>query len=262
MKYTAEDYILQFFDQETTPVQNVTSVTTNSFRTTTWDVTIGWILGFRHLPVYNLNRDIADSLKYASSNNYTIDTNTGIITIESDACIDIYLFKNLYLIVDDYTQNHLNDGLITGVRNNPNADNPSYVSTATRVCNPLTSYNQVSIFNSSQPGMGLTEKQLYAANQIVSENKIKTSTKLYSDPPYVKDMFALIPIKVSSLSQGEIFVADGGTLQDNKRSYFGPVNITKLRIQLLNDHGDVINLNGSNWSFSLAFDYLYDMKGI
>jgi hypothetical protein len=262
MKYTAEDYILQFFDQDTSPVQNVACVTSNSIRATTWDVTIGWILGFRHLPLYNLNRDIADSLKYASSNNYTIDDSTDIITIEGDSCLDIHLFKNLYLIVDDYTQNHLNDGLITGVRNNANADNPSYVSNATRVCNPLTSHNQASIFNASQPGMGLTEKQLYAANQIGTENKLKNSTKLYSDPPYVKDMFALIPLKISSLTQGEMFVENGGTLQDNNRKYFGPVNIVKLRIQLLNDHGDVININGSNWSFSFAFDYLYDLKGI
>ena len=85
---------------------------------------------------------------------------------------------------------------------------------------------------------------------------------MYSDPPYVKDMFALIPLKISSLSQGDVFVENGGTLQDNNRKYFGPVNITKLRIQLLNDHGDVIGMNGSNWSFSFAFDYLYDMKGI
>lgn len=262
MKYTAEDYILQFFDQGTTPVQNISNVTTNSFRSTTWDVTIGWILGFRHLPEYNLNRDIADSLKYASSNNYAIDNSTDIITLEGDSCLDIHLFKNLYIIVDDFTQNHLNDGLITGVRNNPNADNPSYVSSATRVCNPLISQNQASIFNASQPGRGLTEKQLYAANQIGTENKLKTSIKLYSDPPYVKDMFALIPLKLSSLSQGDVFVENGGTLQDNNRKYFGPVNITKLRIQLLNDHGDVIDMNGSNWSFSFAFDYLYDMKGI
>jgi hypothetical protein len=261
-KYTVDDYILQFYDQETSPVQNVTAVTTNSFQATTWDVTIGWLLGFKHTPVYDLNNEVAVSLDYASSNNYTYDSTTNIATLEGDACLDLYLFKNLYIIVDDFTQNHLNDGLITGVRNNPNADRPTYSSSATRVCNPLTDKNQASIFSASQPGMGLTEKQLYAANQIGTENQIKNSTRLYSDPPYVKDMFALIPIKVSSLSQGDVFVENGGSLQDNNRKYFGPVNITKLKIQLLNDHGDVINLNGKDWSFSFSFDYLYNIKGI
>ena len=127
---------------------------------------------------------------------------------------------------------------------------------------PLTSNIQSSIFNAAQPGMGLTQNQLFAANQINNENIVKNSTKLYSDPPYVKDMFAMIPIKVSSLKSGDVYVLDGGTLQDNDRKYFGPVNITKLRIQLLNDHGDVINLNGSNWSFSFICEYLYNTKGV
>lgn len=261
-KYTAEDYVLSFYNEEETETQNIKSITTNSFQTTTWDVTIGWLLGFRSNPQFNLNSTVAATNLYADSNNYIIDASTNIVTLEGDTCLDLYLFKNLYLIVDDFTQNHLNDGLITGVRNNPNAERPKYSSSATRVCDPLTNQNQSSIFNSSQPGMGLTEKQLFAANKIQEENVIINSTKLYSDPPYVKDMFAMVPLKVSGLKQGEVFTEYGGTLQDNDRKYFGPVNITKLRIQLLNDHGDVINLNGNNWSFSLVFEYLYNMKGL
>ena len=130
------------------------------------------------------------------------------------------------------------------------------------MCNPLNNRNQSSIFSASQPGMGLTEKQLFAANIIAEENFEKQSSKLYSDPPYVKDMFAVIPIKVSGLSQGEVFTEYGGTMQDNDRKYFGPVKISKLKIQLLNDHGDVVNLNGANWSFSFVFEYLYNMRGL
>ena len=261
-KYTADDYVLSFYNKDNTETQNIQTITSNSFQTTTWDVTIGWLLGFRSHPQFDLNSTVAATNLYSDSNNYTVDASTNIITIEGDTCLDLYLFKNLYLIVDDFTQNHLNDGLITGVRNNPNAEKPNYSSSATRVCDPLTKQNQSSIFNSSQPGMGLTEKQLFAANKIQEENVIKNTTKLYSDPPYVKDMFAMIPLKVSGLKQGEVFTEYGGTLQDNDRKYFGPVNITKLRIQLLNDHGDVINLNGNNWSFSLVFEYLYNMKGL
>ena len=72
----------------------------------------------------------------------------------------------------------------------------------------------------------------------------------------------MIPIKVSGLDQGEVFVEYGGTLQDNDRKYFGPVKITKLRVKLLNDHGDVVNLNGANWSFSFVTEYLYNIKGV
>ena len=259
--YTAEDYILKFYDDEAATL-NIKSVNTNSFEATTWDVTLGWILGFRYIPTVYLNPIFPDNNLLVTNYDYTYDDSSEIITLMGNSTLDLYLFKNLYLILNDYTQNHLNDGLITGVRDNPNATRPQYSSSATRICDPLTGRNQSSIFNSVQPGMGLTENQLYAANIIAADNIVKQSTRIYSDPPFVKDMFALIPIKVSGLKQGEVFTEYGGTLQDNDRKYFGPVNISKVNIKLLNDHGDVINLNGSNWSFSLVFEYLYNMKGI
>ena len=253
--FTAVDYELEFFDHQN-------EIPSTDENTVTWDVTLGWLLGFRDSPQYILNSSYINNARYVQNNAYTFDSNTGIVQMTGDTCLDLYLFKNLYLIMDDYTQNHLNDGLVTGIRQNPYATEPSYSSKATRTCAPNTVTNQTSIFNAIQPGMGLTENQLFAANIIAQENTIKHATKLYSDPPYVKDMFALIPVKVSGLKQGDLFTEYGGTLQDNTRSYFGPVNITKMRIRLLNDHGDVIDLNGTNWSFSLIFEYLYNKKGI
>jgi len=259
--YTAEDYILKFYDEDAATI-NIKSVNTDSFQATTWDVTLGWLLGFRYVPTVNLDPLDPSNNLIATNYSYNLDASSDIITLKGNSTLDLYLFKNLYLILNDFTQNHLNDGLITGVRDNPNATRPQYSSSATRICDPVSGRNQSSIFNSAQPGMGLTENQLYAANIIAEDNFVKQTTRIYSDPPFVKDMFALIPIKVSGLKQGEVFTEYGGTLQDNDRKYFGPVNISKMNIKLLNDHGDVINLNGSNWSFSLIFEYLYNMKGI
>jgi hypothetical protein len=42
------------------------------------------------------------------------------------------------------------------------------------------------------------------------------------------------------------------------RKYFGPVDIQKLRIQLLDDHGRVLSMNNSNYSFCLTFKMLYE----
>ena len=260
--YTAQDYVLEFYNAEEASTQNIKNVTTDSFAAITYDVTLGWLLGFRADPIVNLNSTDASNSSYIADYTYSIDTNTDIITLLGDTPLDLYLYKNLYLILNDFTQNHLNDGLVTGVRNNPQASKPTYSSKATKVCNPINERNQSSIFNAVQPGMGLTENQLFAANVIEEDNFARQTTKVYSDPPFVKDMFALIPIKVSSLSQGQVFTEFGGMLQDNRRDYFGSVNIEKMQIQLLNDHGDVIDLNGTNWSFSLIFEYLYNLKGI
>jgi len=42
------------------------------------------------------------------------------------------------------------------------------------------------------------------------------------------------------------------------RKYFGPVDIQRLQIQLLDDHGRVLNINGANYSLCLTFKCLYD----
>ena len=39
-----------------------------------------------------------------------------------------------------------------------------------------------------------------------------------------------------------------------ERTYSGPVDIEKLRIQLVDDFGRIVNLNGSDFSFSLEFE--------
>ena len=42
------------------------------------------------------------------------------------------------------------------------------------------------------------------------------------------------------------------------RNYFGPVNIQKLRIQLLDEYGRVINMNNMDYSLCLDFTCIYE----
>lgn len=48
-------------------------------------------------------------------------------------------------------------------------------------------------------------------------------------------------------------------LYTEERKYFGPVDITKLRIQVFDDHGRILDTNNSNFSFCLVFKMLYDL---
>ena len=43
------------------------------------------------------------------------------------------------------------------------------------------------------------------------------------------------------------------------RTYFGPVDLQKLRVRLIDEHGRVLNMNNSNYSFSLTLKMLYDL---
>ena len=51
----------------------------------------------------------------------------------------------------------------------------------------------------------------------------------------------------------------GLTSQMNRtREYFGPVDIQRLSIKVFDEFGRVIDLNNMDWSFTLAFEKLYD----
>jgi hypothetical protein len=96
---------------------------------------------------------------------------------------------------------------------------------------------------------------MYAVNEIIKNREQDTDYR--SKPPSSSNAIALIPLKVSGMTFGDVYVEFGGTLQDNKRTYFGPVNIERFRVKLLDDKGDVVNLNGTDWSFTLISDNLY-----
>ena len=42
------------------------------------------------------------------------------------------------------------------------------------------------------------------------------------------------------------------------REYFGPVNIDRLHISLLDEYGRELELNNMDWSMTLVFEHLYD----
>jgi hypothetical protein len=48
------------------------------------------------------------------------------------------------------------------------------------------------------------------------------------------------------------------TQTNRTREYFGPVDIQRLHIALYDEYGRIIDLNNMDWSFSLAFEILYN----
>jgi hypothetical protein len=75
--------------------------------------------------------------------------------------------------------------------------------------------------------------------------------------PTTTDTFAILPVKHGGMSIGDLYVEFSGSLQDNKRVYFGPVSIDRLHITLLDDKGNILNLNGLDWSITLISENLY-----
>jgi hypothetical protein len=62
--------------------------------------------------------------------------------------------------------------------------------------------------------------------------------------------------------QGSVFnysSSNNSTVISSSRQYFGPVDIQKLQIQLLDEYGRILNLNNMDYSFCLTFQTLYDL---
>lgn len=195
------------------------------------DSTLGWAMGYR-LPI-----------EY-------------IYAVGNDAIAIVNLFGPAYLILvlDDYNQNHVNNGIVYISELSNKLSVPNYYRPDLPYTCIQTSTKTVPSVLPSAPRT-LTQAQIYTVNEIIKNREQGTSYR--SRPPSSSDALALIPLKVSKMVFGETYVEFGGTLQDHKRTYFGPVNIERFRVKLLDDKGNVLNLNGGDWSFTLISDNLY-----
>jgi len=251
--YTPDDYKLLFFD----PISFAKCFSgVSSVRNTTWDTTLGWILGFRAYTSY-----IISELDYTVS-QYVVKSGTNV-ELTGDTTISTNLFNYLLLSLNDYNQNHLNDGLITVAPRDTFIQPSSYTNRSNFVCDPNTGELVYNTANDQQTKR-LTQNQIYSVTQIANSKNVSniiTSTEVtgnsFGTGPFEKDVFGLIPLKLSGLRNGESYVEFGGTLQNQERTYFGPVNIKRMTVKLKTDRGNVLDLNGSNWSFSLVCEQLY-----
>jgi hypothetical protein len=198
------------------------------------------------------------------------------------ACLDLIGPKYLIITLDDFNSNQINNSLVTITELTTKLDFPSYytpgvLSTCIKGINNarvletefiqqnnnngLLFAEKVNITQDSIPRAGptsprtLTNAQLFTINEI-SNNRGKVAN-LRTKPPNQSDTFALIPLKNSSLTTGSIYCDYGGTLQENKRTYFGPVDISRMRITMKTDKGYLVNLNGLDWCITLLCEELY-----
>jgi len=252
----------------------------------TFSGTLGWLMGFR-LPVQSIHVSqitfTAGVYKYKGGN-------------KAQSLINLTGSKYFIVVLDDYNQNHINNGLVTITELSKTLAIPTYYnSSQPYICTPVTSNPNMALtdivnnLNNIDPdaavalGMNpanitdellnttansgasvplllpsaprtLTNAQIYTANQII-KNRSKT-TSFRAKAPTNSDTFAIIPIK-GSIKTGETYVELSGSLQDNSRIYFGPVNIDRLHIKLIDDRGNIVDLHGSDWSITLISESLY-----
>ena len=70
--------------------------------------------------------------------------------------------------------------------------------------------------------------------------------------------FAVIPIDIAAMRNnrrnGDPYQLYGNNLQIFKRNYKTPTIIEKIKVSLTDDKGNLVNLNGSDWTFTITID--------
>jgi len=214
---------------------------------------LGWILGFRG----NINFAASDAATNPMYGQLVYTLENGA-SITSEALLDTFGPKYFLLILDDYNQNHLNKGLVGITPTQKYAEIPSYWNTNLQIAQPCTTptfnYTKKPSYVQNAPRK-LTQAQLYTLNQTTQARVSTNRNRLTS--PTTTDVLALIPLRLANnLSPGQQII-DDFNLNEAKRVYFGPVDIERMRVRLVNDKGYTVNLNGNDWSFTLTATTLY-----
>ena len=212
--------------------------------------TLGWILGFR-----------------------TATESVNIVENVPYALLDINGPRYLILVVNDFKQNHINNNLISITEYDNNLKIPSYYNhnlpysciTPNNNSNSIENninadinsklditYSKIQNILPSAPRI-LTQAQIYTINQIIKNNK--KNGNFYPKAPTNNDVFAIIPIKNGVFSS--IITEFSGSLQSNQRMYFGPTDVSRLEISLYDDNGNLVDLNGVPWCFTMQATCLY-----
>lgn len=221
---------------------------------------LGWLMGYRGTNI----PDVAG----VSSNTiaYKFYYYTSPVYVTAEALADTYGPKYLILVLDDYNQNHLNKGLVTIAANDTKLSIPSYFTPGTNIDLPSSYFVSGGIpvicdasnnptYVQSNP-RNLTQAQLFTINTILQDRN-NTTIDRYTGPT-TTDVLALIPVKTYSLLPGQPYIEFGSSLHINERVYFGPVNIERMKVQLIDDKGNILNMHGNDWSFTIVSTHLYE----
>jgi len=194
---------------------------------------LGWLLGFRDSDDGNLTTVIIPDNPVLAS-----------------ACPNFNGPQYFLLSVDDYQHNRLNKGIIGTVSINTNLAMPTYY-TADSLSQDQTG-QCIAVMTAPRT---LTQAQLYTINMIQKNRKQK---KEYTVAPTTDNILAVVPLSGRDINPIQRpLVLFGVNLRTNSRMYFGPVNIERLAIQLLDDKGNLVDLDGADWSFTFTVKQLY-----
>ena len=209
---------------------------------------VGWLLGYR-LAITNCNPRSADR-----PDRY--------FEAKAESLVDASGTKYLLLSLEDHKTNRINRSIVA-VSNTPNTPiaKPAYFT------QDIPQYRTSATTIQALPTANLTTKQIYTINAISEQTSTRNAILSYDS----SNFFAKVAVKrtewAKTTSTGateaidgvpaKLFVENGGPLSLQSREYFGPVNLQTLTIGLYDDKGNLLGMNGMDWSVSLTVKSIY-----
>ena len=217
---------------------------TSDFSQSKFNNNLGWLLGFRG------NTD--DTSDNYGKMIYQVD-NDGLL---SESIVDVHGPRHFTLCVDDFCNTQMSNHVVGTTPTDNNVQIPSYWNSDLNIeCED----NKVLSYVRELPRK-LTNAQLYTMNTITANDQASlpsysaNSSSRLANPTYTNAL-SVLPIDTSSLTFGSTIMKEAKTSMP--RVYFGPVSIDRLRVRLLDEFGNQVEMNNRDWSFTLQVTSLY-----
>lgn len=153
--------------------------------------------------------------------------------------------KYVMVVVDDFTRNSYSGGIIGTDAVITKAKIPEYV----RDCECPEEESDRVIYASKKPG--LTYHELYTVNEIAL-NRIEPLPEMSPRP---NEVLGIIPVYPGTTPYP--ITSSGHDISGGIRTYFGPVSISKLRVRLLDDGGEPLDIRNEDWFLTLSVSMMY-----
>ncbi len=205
---------------------------------------LGWVLGFRDIYIENSLVELSYEL-----------TNVTNVTAEA-TIVQVPMTKYISVVVNDFNNNQAN-GTVVQPKNDMLFIKPTthynYQSNKNNKCLSNIKNGETLTEFINEEDRVLTKAQLYSRLQVNRHAEALNQQTFTLDCITKNNVLAIIPID-NSMTFGNYYFND--KIKCN-REYHGPVEIEKLQIQLYNDKGFLLNLNGNNWNMTLTTEHLY-----
>ena len=210
--------------------------------TSTINCNLATSLGFAGLETNTTASSTDPNLFIVYGGLFAADGGGSTSSVQAGMPIDLHPLRYFLVVLDDFNTNRINNSLV------------GIAGTETKIRPPLSIPLGSSCHYTGTTPRSRTQSQLYSAN---AKLQSIDPTDASNNEPCPGNVLALCPAPGKGVTFGEILTLTGTGVNSTDRAYFGPVDLQKIHVKLLDNAGNYVDLQGRNWSMSLVVTQLY-----